>query len=102
MLTGFLFNRYAHTYTDQGRVDVFYGSAAGIDSTTPSGWHYYGHSRMELFGYRVEGMGDLNRDGVGDFAVGAPFFSQDPDNGAIHHGRVYRCARARTSHPQTR
>lgn len=54
----------------QGRVAVYFGSPAGPDRK--SAWHAWGEERGCLFGSSVAAAGDVNRDGHGDLAVGAP------------------------------
>jgi hypothetical protein len=70
---------------DVGRVDLHYGSASG-PSASP-GWSFVGPEASADVGTCVRGVGDLNGDGFGDVAVGAPF--ADGPGGSPNHGRVY-------------
>jgi hypothetical protein len=51
-----------------GRADVYYGGING-PATIPS-WSRFGDQDYSLLGYSVDGAGDLNGDGVSDFALG--------------------------------
>lgn len=60
---------------DVGRVRVYWGSAAGIDTSAPlelSPSLVGGALRQERFGTSVSGACDVNNDGVHDIIVGAP------------------------------
>ena len=47
-------------------------------------WHIRdGRQSKERFGFSLSGLGDLDRDGFGDFAVGAPY------GGPAGEGTVY-------------
>jgi hypothetical protein len=66
----------------QGRVNLYYGSAAG--AFREPDWSYQGvqvpaGAPLEAaFGASVAGIGDLNQDGYADFVVGAPGYGYDP------------------------
>jgi hypothetical protein len=75
--------------TDQGRVMVFYGSAAGIDPSRTIAWDKLSAQDDALFGYSVAAAGDVNGDGCGDIIVGAPEYDHPEENegGAwVYHG----------------
>lgn len=63
------------------RVHVFHGGAMGI-STTPT-IELTGNSPGDLFGFAVDGAGDVNGDGFADLLVGSP------NGGASGLGAVY-------------
>ncbi|HEX7708971.1 MAG TPA: FG-GAP-like repeat-containing protein [Thermoanaerobaculia bacterium] len=61
--------RYASSFTDAGRVMLFYGSAQGLGSEP--GWIVDGEHVEEFLGISVAAAGDVNGDGYADFLVGA-------------------------------
>jgi hypothetical protein len=63
----------AATGPDQGRVDVFYGSASGISAANE--WMLLGCTVADgaEVGYSVAAAGDVNGDGYGDIIIGAPW-----------------------------
>lgn len=65
---------------DSGRAHVFFGSATGI-SVTPDRT-FVGPATGARFGAAVTGLGDVNGDGYGDVAIGAP-------GSATRAGEVY-------------
>lgn len=72
------------TFEDNGRVDVYYGSAAGLSQTPDvilagdgDGAHY---------GAGID-HGDFNNDGITDLAIGAPGWAAANDSDA-RHGQV--------------
>ncbi len=68
--------------TDEGRVLVYHGSAAGL-ATTPS-WTVEGDQEGAWLGYSVATAGDVNGDGYSDVIVGAVFH----DDGETDEGRA--------------
>ena len=68
--------------TDEGKVYVYLGSAAGLD-TTPS-WTHTSDQESAAAGYSVASAGDVNGDGYADIVLGAPFTT----NGATDEGRA--------------
>ncbi len=69
--------------TNEGRIYLFLGSASGL-STTPSGMAESNRNGA-YFGQAIAGLGDVDGDGLADFAVGAPYYS----NGQTQEGGVY-------------
>ncbi len=67
----------------QGRADVFLGSAAGLP-TSPA-WTVVGATTGNQYGASVAGAGDVNGDGYADVLVGAPRLH----NGVIQSGRAF-------------
>lgn len=65
-----------------GRAYVFHGGRAADSSPD---WMLTGEDDGDFFGYAVAGLGDINRDGYGDVAIGAP---NNSDLGH-HAGRCY-------------
>jgi FG-GAP repeat/FG-GAP-like repeat len=77
----------AHFYdngeTNEGKVYVYLGSAAGL-SKTPF-WTSEGNQVGANFGKSVASAGDVNKDGYFDIIVGAPNY----DNGQANEGRAF-------------
>lgn len=69
--------------SDEGRVDVFYGSAGGLSSS--SDWSFEANLDHAGVGSAVSTAGDIDGDGYGDLIVGAPIYS----NGESGEGRAY-------------
>ena len=69
--------------TNVGKILLFKGSASGIDNI-PDG-SYIGTYSNGQFGYYIAGLGDVNGDGINDFATGEPGY----DNGQTDEGRIF-------------
>lgn len=61
--------RYDNGLTDEGRVYVYHGSAAGLG--TSYSWTIYGDQGSAWFGFSVGTAGDVTNDGYADVIVGA-------------------------------
>ena len=72
---------------DSGKAFVYLGSAEG-PSLAP-GWSAEGELAGSRFGSAVASVGDMNGDGFGDVAVGAPGFSDPDDLPFRFSGRIY-------------
>lgn len=72
------------SYTDNGKVYVFFGNTNGISSTN---WSATGYQSYSHFGYAVAGMDNINsgQDSLKDIAVGAPYYDYlTTDDGAVY------------------
>jgi hypothetical protein len=71
--------------TDEGRVFVYHGSAAGL--ATAHSWSAESDQAVAFLGWRTGAStaGDVNGDGYSDVIVGAPYF----DNGQSDEGRAF-------------
>ncbi len=61
--------------SDSGKASLILGRPTGWSPATPlasTPFSYSGEKPQDLAGYRVRGVGDVNGDGVDDFAVSAP------------------------------
>jgi len=67
----------------EGRVDVFYGSAAGLP--TSADWYFESDVDNAQLGTQVASAGDIDADGYGDLIIGAPGYS----DGQYSEGRAY-------------
>ena len=73
---------------DEGRVFVWFGSAAGLGANgTPANADWWKESDQAgaQYGASVASAGDINTDGYGDIIIGAPLY----DNGNTDEGRAY-------------
>jgi hypothetical protein len=80
ILAAYLFD---DVQTDEGRVFVFQGTAAGLPANPA--WTMQINQSGAQFGRSVGTAGDVNGDGFSDVLIGAPLY----DNGQINEGRAY-------------
>jgi len=69
-------------HSDTGIVLLFLGGPDGL-SDDPT-WIWTGEAVGDRFGHAVTGAGDINADGIPDFAVGAPFASSGEGKGKVY------------------
>lgn len=75
--------RYTNGEEQEGAALLFYGSATG-PAAVPD-WTAEADQAGAHFGSSVAGIGDVNKDGYADVAVGAPSYA----NGQVHEGGVF-------------
>jgi len=88
--------RHDNVFTDTGNDGTAYvifgkssGTAIDLDAVAASnagGFRIFGQPEKDYVGYSVAGLGDVNGDGVGDFAVGVPL---NDNNMAFDRGAVF-------------
>ncbi|MBK9369114.1 MAG: FG-GAP repeat protein, partial [Deltaproteobacteria bacterium] len=71
--------------SDSGSAYVYYGSSAGIDTSTEDKLIASDGAASDYFGYSVAGAGDVDGDGYDDLVIGAYY---DDDNGS-NSGSAY-------------
>ncbi len=79
---------YDGSYTNQGAVFVYYGSADGLGdsgTTLNADWMAISEQNEARFGWGVDGIGDVNGDDIDDLAVGAYAY----DNTEASEGKVF-------------
>ncbi|MEW5989127.1 MAG: integrin alpha [Chloroflexota bacterium] len=74
---------YTNDQEEEGRVYVYYGSAAGLSQTAD--WIVEGDQEGAAFGHAAGAAGDVNGDGYDDLIVGADDYS----NGQEEEGRAF-------------
>ncbi len=74
---------YDNGQADEGRVFVYFGSAAGL-AAAPA-WTFESDNELAYLGDAVGTAGDVNGDGYSDVIVGADYFS----NGQTSEGRAF-------------
>jgi hypothetical protein len=70
----------------EGAAFVFRGGPAGL--TGSAAWSVEGELAGARLGWSVAGAGDVNGDGYGDVAIGAPDHTPDGSAGLLYAGRV--------------
>ncbi|MCF0073854.1 FG-GAP-like repeat-containing protein [Dyadobacter sp. CY261] len=74
---------YDNGIKDQGAAFVYYGSSAGVETSTPA--KLEGKVSDILFAYSASTAGDINGDGLGDLVVSAPEYA----NGQRSEGAIF-------------
>jgi RHS repeat-associated protein len=75
---------YSNGENKEGMIHLYYGSANGLASAPD--WTAESNSLWAAFGWSVEGVGDINKDGYADFIVGA---DEHDWHGRDRAGRVF-------------
>ena len=75
--------RHDNGQTDEGRADLYLGSATGLASAPA--WTTESDQASTDYGYGARTAGDLNGDGYADVVVAAPGF----DNGQTDEGKAW-------------
>ena len=71
-------------YLDAGAVYLYLGNQFSLSNV--HAWSYLGYRGDDRLGTSVSGVGDLNKDGCDDVAVGAPGYNE---GGVLNTGKVY-------------
>ncbi|MCC6846494.1 MAG: FG-GAP-like repeat-containing protein [Bacteroidetes bacterium] len=77
-------SKYSGQFANEGKVVVYYGSSLGITTTEP--WIKTGGQIGANFGASISAAGDVNRDGINDVIIGAPYYTDRPLD---KNGRAY-------------
>jgi hypothetical protein len=81
-------HNYDGAYTNQGAVFVYYGDSSGLGptgTTANADWMANSEQSSAYFGFGVDGIGDVNKDGYDDLAVAAFGY----DNSEMNEGKVF-------------
>lgn len=70
-------------YSDAGAVYVYYGSATGLSTASEDKLTLASPDDEDRLGFSVAALGDIDGDGYGDIASGAPWQDRPPDGGSI-------------------
>jgi len=73
-------------HINPGKVELYLGSEHGIGTDPTPDWFIQGESNDALLGFTIAFLGDVNRDGYDDVAIGAPGHSSE---GKVERGKVY-------------
>ena len=74
---------YDNGQTDEGKVFVYHGSAAGL--STAANWTAEGDQTYAYLGYSLDSAGDVNGDGFDDVIIGSDYY----DHGQTNEGKVF-------------
>ena len=68
---------YSTVFSQQGRVQLFFGSASGLEGTV--GWEWVGGQAGDQAGSAVAALGDVDGDGAAEIVVGVPGYDDTLD-----------------------
>ncbi|WP_426292050.1 FG-GAP-like repeat-containing protein [Dyadobacter endophyticus] len=71
---------YDHGETDEGAVFLYYGSANGLN---PVPYLFESNQADAEMGHSVSNAGDINADGFGDIAIGAPSYNKGQNDEGV-------------------